>query len=153
MIMAISNAFSAYMMRPIVDDVFVTKNEAMLWPVGLIVVATFFCKGMANYGQAMLLNFVGLKIIADTQKKLFEHLTKMEVQFFVDNPTGQLISRFTIDVAQMKLAVSNGLTGVGRDLMSLIGLVGVMFYQDWKLAVASFFVFPIVNFGDEVVIN
>ena len=142
-IMAIANAFSAYMMRPIVDDVFVTKNEAMLWPVGLIVVATFFCKGMANYGQAMLLNFVGLKIIADTQKKLFEHLTKMEVQFFVDNPTGQLISRFTIDVAQMKLAVSNGLTGVGRDLMSLIGLVGVMFYQDWKLAVASFFVFPI----------
>ncbi len=145
-IMAIANAFSAYMMRPIVDDVFITKNQEMLWPVGLIVIATFFCKGMANYGQAMLMNFVGLKIIADTQGKLFNHLTNMEVAFFVNNSTGNLISRFTIDIAQMKLSVSNGLTGIGRDLMSLIGLVGVMFYQDWKLAIASFFVFPVAIF-------
>ena len=142
-IMAAANAFSAYMMKPIVDDVFVTKNEAMLWPVGLVVITTFFCKGMANYGQAMLMNFVGLQIIADTQKRLFSHLALMDVSYFNNNPTGTLISRFTVDINQMKLAVSNGLTGLGRDLMSLVGLVGVMFFQDWKLALVSFFVFPI----------
>jgi len=141
--MAAANAFSAYMMKPIVDDVFVTKNEAMLWPVGLVVITTFFCKGMANYGQAMLMNFVGLQIIADTQKRLFSHLALMDVSYFNNNPTGTLISRFTVDINQMKLAVSNGLTGLGRDLMSLVGLVGVMFFQDWKLALVSFFVFPI----------
>jgi len=142
-VMAAANAFSAYMMRPIVDEVFVTKNEAMLWPVGLVVIATFLCKGTANYGQAMLMNFVGLKIIADTQNKLFAHLATMEIAFFHDNPSGTLISRFSIDVHQMKVAVSNGLTGLGRDLMSLVGLIGVMFYQDWELAAASFFIFPI----------
>jgi len=142
-IMAAANAFSAYMMRPIVDEVFVTKDEDMLWPVGLVVIATFLLKGMANYGQAMLMSFVGLKIIADMQNKLFTHLASLEISFFHDNPSGTLISRFTVDVHQMKTAVSTGLTGFGRDLMSLIGLVGVMFYQDMELAAAAFIIFPI----------
>ena len=124
-VMAVANAFSAYMMKPIVDDVFVTKNQNMLWPVGLIVIATFFCKGMANYGQAILMNFVGLQIIADTQLKLLRHLNSMEVGFFINHSTGTLVSRFTVDIGQMKLAVSNGMTGLGRDLMSVIGLVVV----------------------------
>jgi ATP-binding cassette, subfamily B, bacterial MsbA len=145
-IMAAANAFSAYMMRPIVDEVFVTKNQAMLWPVGLVVIITFLCKGTANYSQSMLMNFVGLKIIADTQNKMFAHLAAMDISFFHNNPTGTLISRFSIDVHQMKVTVSNGLTGIGRDLMSLIGLVGVMFYQDWELAAVSFFIFPIAVF-------
>ncbi len=142
-VMAAANGLSAYMMQPIVDEVFEAKNEAMLWPIGIAVVVIFLCKGMANYGQSMLMNFVGLKIISDTQNKLFAHLIAMDISFFHHNPTGTLISRFSIDVHQMKVAVSNGLTGVGRDLMSLVALVGVMFFQDWQLAAASFFVFPI----------
>ena len=142
-VMAGANAFSAYLMKPIVDDVFVAKNESMLWPVGLLVIGTFLVKGVANYSQSMLMNFVGMRIIADMQNRLFGHLTRMDIGFFHRNPTGTLISRFTMDIHQMKVAVSNGLTGFGKDLLSLIGLVGVMFYQDWELAVASFFAFPI----------
>ena len=142
-LMASANAFSAYMMKPIVDDVFVAKNEAMLWPVGFIVITTFLVKGMANYGQSILMSFVGLKIIADTQNRLFAHLANMDLAFFHNTPSGTLISRFTVDVQQMRMAVSNGLTGVGKDLMSLIGLIGVMFWQDWELAAVSFFVFPV----------
>jgi subfamily B ATP-binding cassette protein MsbA len=141
--MASANAFAAYMMKPIVDDVFVAKNEAMLWPVGLLVIGTFLVKGLANYGQSMLMNFVGLRIIADTQNRLFAHLAAMDLGFFHRNPTGSLISRFIADIHQMKVAVSNGLTGFGKDMLSLIGLVGVMFYQDWQLALASFFAFPV----------
>lgn len=141
--MAATNAFSAYLMKPIVDDVFVAKNEGMLWPVGLLVIGTFLTKGIANYSQSMLMNFVGLRIIADMQNKLFAHLARMDIGFFHRNPTGSLISRFTLDVHLMKVAVSNGLTGFGKDMLSLIGLVGVMFYQDWQLALASFFAFPI----------
>ena len=142
-VMAGTNAFSAYLMKPIVDDVFVAKNEAMLWPVGLLVIGTFMIKGFANYSQSMLMNHVGLRIIADTQNRLFTHLAHMNLNFFHRNPTGTLISRFTLDIHQMKVAVSNGLTGFGKDLLSLIGLIGVMFYQDWQLAFASFFAFPV----------
>jgi len=142
-VMAGTNAFSAYLMKPIVDDVFVAKNETMLWPVGLLVIGTFVIKGFANYGQSMLMNHVGLRIIADTQNRLFTHLAHMNLHFFHRNPTGTLISRFTLDIHQMKVAVSNGLTGFGKDLLTLIGLIGVMFYQDWQLAFASFFAFPV----------
>ncbi|MEK9754107.1 MAG: lipid A export permease/ATP-binding protein MsbA [Rhodospirillaceae bacterium] len=142
-VMAGANAFAAYMMKPIVDDVFVAKNEAMLWPVGLLVIGTFLVKGLANYSQSMLMNFVGLRIIADTQNRLFAHLAAMDLGFFHRNPTGSLISRFIADIHQMKVAVSDGLTGFGKDMLSLIGLVGVMFYQDWQLALASFFAFPV----------
>ena len=142
-VMAGTNAFSAYLMKPIVDDVFVAKNEAMLWPVGLLVIGTFMIKGFANYSQSMLMNHVGLRIIADSQNRLFTHLAHMNLNFFHRNPTGTLISRFTLDIHQMKVAVSNGLTGFGKDLLSLIGLIGVMFYQDWQLAFASFFAFPV----------
>jgi ATP-binding cassette, subfamily B, bacterial MsbA len=142
-IMAATNAFSAYLMKPIVDDVFFAKNEAMLWPVGLMVITTFLVKGIANYGQSLLMNKVGLRIIADMQNKLFVHLSKMDLGFFHANPTGTLISRFTLDIQLMKVAVSNGITGFGKDMLTLVGLVGLMFYQDWQLATASFFAFPI----------
>ncbi len=142
-VMAAANAFSAYLMKPIVDDVFVAKNEALLWPVGLLVIGTFLTKGLANYAQSMLMNFVGLRIIVAMQTRLFTHLSHMDIGFFHRNPTGTLISRFTLDIHQMKVAVSNGLTGFGKDLLTLVGLVGVMFYQDWQLALASFFAFPI----------
>jgi subfamily B ATP-binding cassette protein MsbA len=142
-VMAAASAFSAYMMKPIVDDVFVAKNAAMLWPVGFIVIATFLVKGVANYGQSILMSYVGLRIIADTQNKLFAHLASMDLAFFHNVPVGTLISRFTVDVQQMRVAVSTGLTGLGRDLMALIGFVFVMFWQDWELAAASFTIFPI----------
>ena len=144
-LMAGANAFSAYLMKPIVDDVFVAKNSEMLWPVGLLVISTFIVKGLANYSQSMLMNYVGLRIIADMQNRLFVHLASMDLHFFHHNPTGTLISRFTLDINQMKVAVSNGLTGFGKDLLTLLGLVGVMFYQDWQLALASFFAFPVAS--------
>ncbi len=67
----------------------------------------------------------------------------MDLAFFHNSPVGTLISRFTVDVQQMRVAVSTGLTGLGRDLMALIGFVFVMFWQDWELAAVSFVVFPI----------
>ena len=142
-VMAGANAFSAYLMKPIVDDVFVAKNEDLLWPVGLTVIGTFLAKGFANYGQSYMMNLVGLRIIADMQNRLFRHLSAMHIGFFHASPTGTLISRFTLDIQLMKTAVSNGITGFGKDILTLIGLVGVMFYQDWQLAAASFFAFPI----------
>jgi len=143
MIMSAAHSFTAYLMKPVVDDVFVGKDESKLWWVGTLVVGTFLVKGLANYSQAMLMNFVGLRIISDTQNRLFAHLARMDLAFFQRNPTGTLISRFTNDIHQMRVAVSNGLTGIGKDLLTLVGLITVMFWQDLELALVSFFVFPV----------
>ncbi len=142
-LMAAATAFSAWLMEPVVNEVFIGENRDMLWPLGAVVFATFLVKGLANYSQSMLMSFVGLRIIADTQNRLYAHLARMDLGFFHNNPTGKLISRFTVDINQMRSAVSNALTGFGKDLLSFIGLVAVMFAKDWQLAATSIFIFPL----------
>jgi subfamily B ATP-binding cassette protein MsbA len=142
-VMAAATALSAWLMKPVVNDVFVDKNRDILWLVGGAVLAAFLIKGLANYGQATLMSFVGLKIVADTQNRLFAHLARMDLGFFQATSSGKLISRFTYDINMMRTAVSNALTSLGKDLLSLVGLVIVMFVQDWQLAAIAFFVFPL----------
>lgn len=142
-IMAGATGMSAWLMEPVVNDVFVDRREDMLWLVGGAVVGTFLVKGIANYAQSMLMSWVGLRIIADNQNRLYRHLSHMDVGFFGAHQTGRLVSRFTIDINHMRVAVSNALTGFGKDMLSLMALVGVMFHQNWELALISFFVFPI----------
>ncbi len=142
-VMAGATALSAWLMKPVVNDVFIGRNEELLWLISGAVLATFAVKGLANYAQASLMSYVGLHIIADSQNRLYAHLSGMDLAFFHDSPTGRLISRFTIDINNMRTAVSNALTGLGKDLLTLVGLVVVMFVQDWLLAAIAFFVFPI----------
>jgi len=142
-IVAAATGASAWLMEPVIDDVFIARNREKLWLVSIAVLVTFAIKGVANYLQAALMSRVGMRIIADAQNRLYGHLTRMDLDFFHNNATGTLISRFTVDIGQMRAVVSNALTSLGKDLMSLVALVGVMFYQNWELAFISIFVFPI----------
>ena len=141
--MATATALSAWLMKPVVNDIFIARREDMLWVIGGMVLATFFVKGIANYAQSVLMAFVGLRIVADLQKRLYSHMTELDMTFFHDNSTGKLVSRFTVDIHAMRLTVSHAITVFGKDLLSLIGLVVVMFLQDWELAAIAFVVFPL----------
>lgn len=142
-LMAAATALSAWLMKPVVNDVFIGRNADVLWLVAGAVLATFLVKGTANYAQATLMSYVGLRIVADNQNRLFAHLSRMDLQFFHDHATGRLVSRFMVDINAMRAAVSNVLTGFGKDALSVVGLVVVMFVQDWHLALVAFFVFPL----------
>jgi len=138
-----STAASAWLMKPVIDDVFTAKDADMLKLISIAVLATFAVKGIANYAQNILMSRVGMRIIADAQKRLYAHLAGMDLGFFHQNPTNTLVSRFTVDINQIRTVVSNALTSLGKDLMTLIALVGVMFYQNMELAIISIFIFPI----------
>ena len=138
-----ATAASAWLMKPVINDVFVAKNKEFLLPISIAVLVTFAIKGFANYAQSVIMHYVGQRIITDTQHRLYGHLTRMDLGFFHQTPTGNLISRFTVDINMMRAAVSNALTGIGKDFLTLIFLVGVMFIQDWYLAVIAFVVFPV----------
>lgn len=143
LVMSGATALSAWLMEPVVNDIFAAKNRDLLWPIGGAVLVTFMVKGLANYGQSVLMSRVGFRILADTQMRLFSHLAHMDLTFFHTNQKGNLISRITNDVGTIRGAVSNILVGFGKDLTALIGLVSVMFYQNWQLAFIAIFVFPI----------
>ncbi len=137
-----STAALAYLMDPVVNRVFVERRADLLWPVGLAVFATFAVKGIGAYGQTVIMTRVGQSVLTDLQNRLFAHLLRMDLAFFSENRTGALISRLTTDINAMRLAVSTALTGLGRESLSIVFLVGVMFYQDWLLASIAFVAFP-----------
>lgn len=142
-VMAAATAMSAWLMEPVVNDILIAHDRDMLWLVGGAILATFLIKGVANYIQGILMSHVGLKIIADMQKRLYGHLAQMDLAFFHGEKSGTLMSRFTVDINSMRTAVSNALTAFGKDMLTLFGLIGVMFYQDWQLGLVSFVIFPV----------
>lgn len=137
-----ATAATAKLMEPIVNDVFMSRDAALLWPVASMVLVTFAVKGGSEYAQSVLMARVGLRIITDLQQRLFTHLMAMDTLFFTRHATGTLVSRFLVDIHHMRGAVSNTLTSLGKDFLSVVGLVLVMFWQDWLLASIAFFVFP-----------
>ena len=145
-VVAAATAAAAWLMKPVVNEIFVARNPDMLLWVGGAVLATFTIKGIASYVQSVLISHVGLRVVADAQNRLFAHLAQMDLAFFQANATGGLISRFTNDINTMRGAVANALVGFGKDALSLVGLVVVMFLQDLQLALFCFVVFPIAVF-------
>ena len=140
---AASTASRAWLMQPVLDRIFVARDGSLLWLLagGALVLAVI--KGLCDYSCAVLMTRVGQRIIADVQKALFARLMRADLAYFHAHPTGTLISRFTSDAVLLRGAVANVLGGMGRDAVTVAFLVAVMFYQDWLLALVSFFVFPL----------
>ena len=139
---AAMTAALAKLMEPILDEVFKAATPTRLEEISFVVLAVFVTKGLATYGHGVTMNYVGMRIIADVQRKMIDHVIGADLAFFHANATGTLISRFTNDTSMLRGAVSNALTGIGKDSLTLICLLALMFYQDWLLALVSFFAFP-----------
>src|SRR4030066_782494 len=139
-------AGQAFLVKPALDDVFLKKDMRILFLLPFAIVLLFFIKGIFDYGQAYLMNFVGLRIVADMREKLYNHLQNLSLSFFTKTPTGILISRITNDVNLLQGSVSNVITGLLKDAFTILGLTGVVFYRDWKLALIAFIVFPLAIF-------
>ena len=142
MVVAGTTAGLAFLMETILDDVFTAKNKQSLYFVASIVMSLFVAKGLATYGQTVIMSFVGQRILADLQKSMFGHLVNGDLSFFHNHSSGTLIAHFINDVEKMRGTVAGVITAIGRDSLTLIFLIGVMFYQDWLLTLASFFAFP-----------
>src|SRR5580658_6847297 len=138
-----STALRAWLMQPVLDRIFVGRDGSLLLLIagGALVIA--IVKGLADYGEAVLMNRIGQRVIADVQIALFARLMRADLAYFHAHPSGTLISRFTSDAVLLRNAAANVLGAIGKDALTVVFLVGVMFYQDWLLALVSFFVFPV----------
>jgi subfamily B ATP-binding cassette protein MsbA len=130
-------------MEPVLDRIFVAREGSLLLLIAGGALGLALVKGLADYAEAVLMTRVGQRVIADVQIALFARLMRADLAYFHAHPSGTLISRFTSDAALLRGAAANVLAGIGKDALTVIFLVGVMFYQDWLLALISFFVFPL----------
>ena len=133
----------AVIAKPVIDDIFLSKNASALKWIPFAVIGIFLLKGLCNYGQTILMSFIGLRIVADLRNKLYEQIQKQSLAFFTQHPTGLLMSRITSDVISIQSASSEAITSLIKDTFTLIFLVGVIFYTDWKLASIAIIVFPL----------
>ncbi|MGH7114505.1 MAG: ABC transporter ATP-binding protein [Stellaceae bacterium] len=140
---AASTALRAWLMQPVLDRIFVGRDASLLLVIAGAALAIAIVKGVSDYGEAVLMNRVGQRVIADVQKALFGQVMRADLAYFHAHASGTLISRFTSDAALLRSAAANVLGAIGKDALTVVFLVGLMFYQDWLLALVSFFVFPL----------
>ena len=154
-LVSVQNPSLAAMVKYVVDDVLIKKNVMMLYIIPPAILLLFFVTGLFSYLQAYFMGYVGQRIVTDIRNLVFGNLQKQPLSFFDRTPTGQSISRIMNDVSLVQSTVSDSVTAILNDIFQIIGLIGVAFYRDWKLATISFVVipfaiYPIVSFGKKL---
>ncbi len=142
LVAGLSGAY-AWLVRPVLDDIFIKKDEWMLMVLPVAILAVAALKGLFNYGQSYLMNYVGTRAVADIREELFLHLMRLPVGFHDANTSGRLMSRVFNDVSLMANAVAGVLKDLFQQGLTFLAMLGVIFYQNWKLAAVSIAVVPI----------
>ena len=144
-IIALSTGATAWLLDPAIDKIFLEKDESMLLLIPIAIILTLFVKSIATYIQIIILNGVAQNIIADTQIRLFKKIINADLAWIHKIHSAKIISNFLYDVTLLQDSVSSSLANGVKDILTLICLVGVMYYQDWQLATISIIAFPLVG--------
>ena len=142
-VVAGATALNAWMMQPVLDEIFINKNKTLivLIPIAVITIATF--KGIASYIQSIFMSFIGYRLVADVQNQMFSAAIRCDLSFHNEINSGTMVSRFIADVGALSRGVHNVIINIIKDSFTFVFLIGVMFYHDTKLAFLALFVFPI----------
>lgn len=154
-VVAAASGSMAFLVKPVMDDIFIKQDRDMLLVIPGIAILVFFLKGLGSYGSEYLMNYIGEKIIRFFRDSLYDKITDFPISFIYREKTGALMSRITNDVNIVKSMVSTAVINVFRDFFSVIAFLFVIFYRDWQLALGAFIVlplafYPIVLFGRRV---
>ena len=138
-----STALRAWLMEPVLDRIFIARDSSLLWLLGSAALVLALVKGVADYLETILMTRVGQRVVTDVQTALYARIIRADLTYFNAQPSGVLLSRFINDVWALRSAAANVLVGIGKDALTVVFLVGVMFYQDWGLALVAFIAFPL----------
>jgi subfamily B ATP-binding cassette protein MsbA len=133
----------AYLIKPGMDDIFVKKDLRMLKVVPAAFLAVSMIKAFCQWGSDYNLQSIGLTVVSSLRQKLYDHIQDMPLSFFDHTSTGVLMSRITSDVNEIQQGVTKAIAGLIRDSLTVVGLLYVVFYQNWRLAIAATIVLPV----------
>lgn len=155
LLFSVFNTGVVWALRFVLKVAFVSKSTSVYFFVPGLIFVVFLLRGFADFGQAYFMNWVGLRVVTDVRNQFYEHLHRLSLEFFSHRKTGQLISRVTHDTALIQSSISNAITDLVKEPLSLVGLVITLFCFDPILALMALGVFPlailpIVKFGKRV---
>lgn len=136
-------AYSAYLVKPLLDEIFIAKDRTMLELLPYAIIAVYAIKEAGRYMQAYYTAYIGHDIIRRFRENILENLLKLDLSFFHEYRTGELISRNTNDVERVRTVVSNLIPEFLRESFTIIGLIGVVIYQSYELAFYALVVMPL----------
>lgn len=141
-VVALSTAFTAWIMRAIIDEAFANRRADVVWIICLSIFIAFVLRGFASYGQAVALSRVGNDIVARYQRRLYAHLMTLSVGFFSEARSAHIAAQVSQNVSGIRDVLNLTITSTVRDLLTFISLLGVMILQDPLLSLAVFIMAP-----------
>tara|TARA_Y100001970_G_C14255683_1_gene875203 strand:+ start:1069 stop:2811 length:1743 start_codon:yes stop_codon:yes gene_type:complete len=145
-IVAGSTSATAWLLDPAVKKIFIDQNETLAWLIPIAIVIAFSSKGISLYFARLIIIRVGQKIAGEIQKKIAQNIIHSDIQTLENRHSGKYISNVMFDSHQIQNLVSTGVLNLMKDSFSVILLVSLMFYQNWKLAFFAILMMPLAAF-------
>jgi len=142
-VVAGTTAAHAYLVKPALDEVFVKKNVSVLVLIPVVIMIITVIKAMSSYFQMLLMNYINIYITADLRKELYNHFIYSDISDLNRSSSGEMISKVMMDISRITGGISTAVNGFFKQLVTLIALIGVMFYQSMELALIAFIGFPL----------
>ncbi|WP_246346754.1 ABC transporter ATP-binding protein [Desulfurispira natronophila] len=141
-----TDAATAYLVKPVLDDIMIARNEQLLilLPIGIILL--FIIKGICTFVQQYTVKVVGQLVVQDIRNQLYRHMLDLSLRFFQERSTGALMSRSLNDIDIMRGAIAKAAIVIIKDTLTVILLLALIFYQSWQLAILAFVVMPLTYF-------
>lgn len=134
----------ARIMKPLIDKGFIDQNKTAIIVTPLLVIGIFLIRAISSYINDYMTNWLAGSIVEKMRRFMFDRMLKLPVQYYDDNNSGRILSRIVFDVTQITEAGFNIVTVTFRDGLTVIGLLGLLFYTSWKLTLFCFFTLPFV---------
>jgi subfamily B ATP-binding cassette protein MsbA len=132
---------AAWLVKPVLDDVFINADEKMLYIMPVALIALYFAKGLCRYLQSVLMTTVGETVIFKVRNDLMENVQYREMGFFDRNPTGELLTKLMTDVTIMQGSIPS-IVNLIREVITALGLLVVLFARNWELALVAILLAP-----------
>lgn len=139
---ALSTAFTAWIMESVVNEAFANKRADLVWIICGSIFLAFLIRGFASYGEAVTLSKIGNNIVAVYQRRLYDHLMTLSVGFYNESRSAHLAAQISQNVMGVRDVLNLTVTSTSRDFLTLIALIGVMVSKDWILSLIVFVVAP-----------
>jgi len=143
-LVAVASSATAYLIKPVLDKIFIEHNEKMLYILPFFIILAYFAKGLGSFIESYFISFIGLDIVRKIRNSMLEHILNLDLQFYFKYHSGELISRLVNDIERIRNAVSGQIAELIRESLTAIGLLAVVIYQSPKLAFFALIILPLV---------
>ena len=141
---ALTDSSFAALMKWMVDGTFVHKDASLMKLLPLAIIGITLVRGLSGFAGTFAVTWVGSRVVMDLRERMFGRLLDMPVGYFDDHASGNLISKLTFDVTQVTSAATNVITVMVKDTLTVLGLLGWLFYLNWKLSLISLTIAPLL---------